>query len=220
MKKIDILGHGNVPLSIILDIIFFLFGNNSAIRIIKNIEVNDNTPFKIDELPYTVISSCKWRPASLNMIIMGVMKTGNKRTVYDYFFREHNIDFKRYSNLIHPNTSIAKTTILGNGIHCSAGVVTGPYSEICDLVTINRNVSIGHHTKISNFCSLNPGSNIAGFCDIGEGATIGMGANIIDGITIGNNTVIGAGSLVTKDIPENVIAYGIPVKVVRENKDS
>jgi acetyltransferase-like isoleucine patch superfamily enzyme len=42
-----------------------------------------------------------------------------------------------------------------------------------------------------------------------------MGANIIDGITIGDNVIIGAGSLVTKDIPNDVTAYGVPCKIVR-----
>ena len=41
---------------------------------------------------------------------------------------------------------------------------------------------------------------------------------IMPGVTIGNNVVIGAGSVVTKDIPDHVIAYGNPCRVVRENK--
>ena len=52
---------------------------------------------------------------------------------------------------------------------------------------------------------------------IGEGTTIGMGVNIIDGISIGSNTIIGEGSVVTRHIPDNVIAYGSPCKVIREN---
>ena len=47
---------------------------------------------------------------------------------------------------------------------------------------------------------------------------IGGGTIIISGVTIGNNVVIGAGSVVAKSIPDNVIAYGNPCKVVRENK--
>ena len=53
---------------------------------------------------------------------------------------------------------------------------------------------------------------------IGNNVWIGGGAIIMPGVTIGNNVVIGAGSIVTKDIPDNVIAYGNPCKVVRENK--
>lgn len=85
-------------------------------------------------------------------------------------------------------------------------------------MTINRNVSIGHHTTIENYTSINPGVNIAGNVIVGEGTTIGMGANIIDGVKIGKNSIIGAGSVVTKDIPDNVIAYGNPCKIIRDNE--
>ena len=54
---------------------------------------------------------------------------------------------------------------------------------------------------------------------IGDHVWIGAGAVILPGVTIGSNTVIGAGSIVTKDIPENVIAAGNPCKVIREITD-
>ena len=53
---------------------------------------------------------------------------------------------------------------------------------------------------------------------IGDNVWIGGGAIIMPGVTIGNNVVIGAGSVVTKDIPDNVIAYGNPCHVVRANQ--
>lgn len=53
---------------------------------------------------------------------------------------------------------------------------------------------------------------------IGNNVWIGGGVIILPGVTIGDNVVIGAGSVVTKDIPGNVIAYGNPCRVVRENK--
>lgn len=53
---------------------------------------------------------------------------------------------------------------------------------------------------------------------IGDNVWIGGGAIIMPGVTIGSNVVIGAGSVVTKDIPDNVIAYGNPCRVIRENK--
>ncbi len=51
---------------------------------------------------------------------------------------------------------------------------------------------------------------------IGRNCWIGAGAIILPGVTIGDNTVIGAGSVVTKDIPSNVVAVGNPCKVMRE----
>ena len=50
---------------------------------------------------------------------------------------------------------------------------------------------------------------------IGRNVWIGASCIVLPGVTIGDNTVIGAGSLVTKDIPANVVAYGSPCKVVR-----
>lgn len=51
---------------------------------------------------------------------------------------------------------------------------------------------------------------------IGRNCWIGAGAIILPGVTIGDNTVIGAGSVVTKDIPSDVVAVGNPCKVMRE----
>lgn len=54
---------------------------------------------------------------------------------------------------------------------------------------------------------------------IGRNCWIGAGAIILPGVTIGDNTIIGAGSVVTKDIPANVVAVGNPCKVLREISD-
>ena len=54
---------------------------------------------------------------------------------------------------------------------------------------------------------------------IGKNCWIGAGALILPGVTIGDNTVIGAGSVVTKDIPANVVAVGNPCRVMREISD-
>ena len=67
---------------------------------------------------------------------------------------------------------------------------------------------IGNNVWIGGGAIIMPGVTI------GNSIVIGAGS----GVTIGEGCVIGAGSVVTKDIPDNVIAYGNPCKVVRENK--
>lgn len=52
---------------------------------------------------------------------------------------------------------------------------------------------------------------------IGSGCMIGSGAIIVKGVAIGDNVIIGAGSVVTKDLPDNVFAAGVPAKVVSQN---
>ena len=53
---------------------------------------------------------------------------------------------------------------------------------------------------------------------IGDDVWIGGGTIILPGVTIGNNTIIGAGSVVTKDIPDNVIAVGNPCRIIGKNE--
>ncbi len=61
----------------------------------------------------------------------------------------------------------------------------------------------------------NPDTDLSDYDRIGFASGIGSNSTILPGITIGDNAVIGAGSVVTKDIPENMIAVGSPAKVIR-----
>ena len=54
-----------------------------------------------------------------------------------------------------------------------------------------------------------------GYVKIGKFSAITLGVTIMDRLEIGENTVIGSGSLVTKSIPSNVLAYGIPAKIIK-----
>jgi sugar O-acyltransferase (sialic acid O-acetyltransferase NeuD family) len=124
----------------------------------------------------------------------------------------------KFVNVIHKGLDMSHTSTLGDGVLINSKVSIAAHTTIGDFVSINRHVSIGHHTVIGDYCSINPGTNIAGNVTIGKGTTIGIGANIIDGVKIGDNTIIGAGSLVTKDIPSNMVAYGNPCKLIKKNE--
>ena len=82
-------------------------------------------------------------------------------------------------------------------------------------MVINRGVSIGHHSILEEYAACNPGVTVSGQCVVGEGATIGSGATVLDQKIIGDGSIVGAGSVVTKDIPKDVVAYGVPAKVIK-----
>ena len=81
-------------------------------------------------------------------------------------------------------------------------------------------VDYGHNIYFGNNCEVNMNCTFLddNIIRIGDNVWIGGGAIIMPGVTIGNHVVIGAGSVVTKDIPDHVIAYGNPCRVIRENK--
>ena len=85
-------------------------------------------------------------------------------------------------------------------------------------VLINLSCTIGHDTVIEDFVELCPSVNVSGNCTIGSFSFIGTNAVILPNINIGKNVIIGAGSVVTKHIPDNAVAFGIPAKIVKDNK--
>jgi acetyltransferase-like isoleucine patch superfamily enzyme len=82
-------------------------------------------------------------------------------------------------------------------------------------VEILDNVQIGSHCSIYSHSTID---NKKGKVIIKSGAKIGTHSTIMPGVTIGENAVIGAYSFVTCDIPANVLAFGIPVKILRKKK--
>jgi len=78
---------------------------------------------------------------------------------------------------------------------------------------IDNMVHIGHNAKIGKNCLIVAGTVIGGGSIIGDNTFIGMNVSVIDHVNIGNNCTIGAGSVVTRDIPSNSKAYGVPAKV-------
>lgn len=95
----------------------------------------------------------------------------------------------------------------------------------CAKVTIGDNVFIAPNVGIYTAGhpitadQRNSGLEYAYPITIGSNVWIGAGTHICPGVTIGDNVVIGAGSVVTKDIPPNTVAYGVPCKAVREITD-
>jgi sugar O-acyltransferase (sialic acid O-acetyltransferase NeuD family) len=80
------------------------------------------------------------------------------------------------------------------------------------------NVTLTHDCEVGDFVELSPGVTLLGSCKIGSFSQIGANTTILPHIKIGQNVIIGAGSVVTKDIPDNCVAYGSPAKVARELK--
>lgn len=81
---------------------------------------------------------------------------------------------------------------------------------------INNLCHIGHNVVMDKNCVIGVHSYAGGSSKIGDDSWLAPGAIIRDGIRIGSNVMIGMGSVVTKDIGDNCVAYGVPTRVVRE----
>jgi acetyltransferase-like isoleucine patch superfamily enzyme len=140
-------------------------------------------------------------------------------------------DVKIYSFVNAYHCSIDDGSKIGTFVEIQKGVTIGKnckissHTFICEGVHIEDNVFVGHNVSFVN--DLIPrATNLDGSPQTAEdwtlvetfikkGASIGTSATILGGLTIGENALVGAGSVVTKDVPANALVLGNPAKFVR-----
>lgn len=112
------------------------------------------------------------------------------------------------------------------GVKVGKNVKISTHTFICEGVTIEDDVFIGHNVSFINDKyprSTNVDGSLQTEADwkvvptvIKKGASIGTSSTILCGVTVGEGAIVGAGSVVTKDIPPHVIAAGVPARVRRQ----
>lgn len=134
----------------------------------------------------------------------------------------HKIIVERFSHLefatiIHPSSIISTHATIGEGTVVMPGTIINADVKIGKHCIINTKASVDHECSIGDYVHIAPGATLSGNVEVGECSWIGVGTCIKQGIKIGKNCMIGVGSVVVNDIPDNVVAYGNPCKIIRTN---
>lgn len=119
----------------------------------------------------------------------------------------------KYYIAIHPSVVIGNNVIIEDGTVVMARAIINPYAYIGKHCIINTNAVIEHDNIIESFVHISPSVSCAGNVTIKEGAHLGLNSSVIPGKTIGSFSVIGAGSVVIKDIPPQCTAVGVPAVI-------
>lgn len=120
------------------------------------------------------------------------------------------------ASAIHPGTIIARDVPIGAGTVIHAGAVVNTEARLGENVVVATSASVEHECTIEDGAWINCGVHLGGKVTVGQATTLEVGTITAGGLRIGADSVVGAGSLVLHDIPDGVLAYGAPVKVIRE----
>lgn len=182
--------------------------------------------YRIHQLYFSIITVCE----KLHLTAIGV-KFGSKIEFrgWCYVYLKQNSSIKignncrfnsnRYTNHIglnHPCTLSTEKSGANITIGCNCGF-SGASVNCFSSINIGNNVRVGANCVIadSDFHLDDPRVGVSKPINIKDNVWLGYGVIVMKGVTIGRNSVIGMNSIVTRDIPENVIAAGNPCKVIK-----
>lgn len=129
-----------------------------------------------------------------------------------------------YGCKIGDNSKVGAFVEIQKNAHIGANCKISSHTFVCEGVTIEDDVFVGHNVSFINdkFPRATADGGLQTEADwtveptrICQGASIGTSSTILSNVTVGRNSIIGAGSVVTRDIPENVVAAGNPCRVLR-----
>lgn len=162
---------------------------------------------------FPVLGGLDWLTES-NDKIECVISIGDPKTKKSIADKLKNTDVD-FVNAIHPSVIMSEFVELGKDVIIGAGCILTVNIKVGNHVILNLNCTVGHDTIVEDYCSIMPAVKINGENHLQKGVYVGTGATFIHRISVGAWTTIGAGATVIKNIPENVVAVGIPAKVVK-----
>lgn len=179
-------------------------------------DINDDVHEKLfSQFPVlrTIHEASEYFKTIDNQFTIGVGNPVLRKKIFDKFTSLGG----KFASSISPKATIG---CYGNYIEAGCNIMTGTVITSDIIIKkgtlINLNCTIGHDSMLGEFVELSPGVNISGNCTIGDYSVFGTNATMLPKLTIGKNVIIGAGSVVTKDLPDNCVAVGIPAKIIKE----
>ncbi|MBL0419579.1 acetyltransferase [Ramlibacter sp. AW1] len=114
--------------------------------------------------------------------------------------------------IVHPRAYVPPTAVVGPGCQILANACVSPLAALGAFVLIGQGAIVGHDCKIGDFSAVMPAACLSGDVVVGAGTLIGANSTVIEGLSIGPEARVGAGAVVTRDVPAGVTAVGVPAR--------
>lgn len=165
----------------------------------------------VDGLPVLgTVQELKEREDSL-AVVCAVGASKIRKKIMNQIIENPNLEFP---NLIDPSVQMSDRIAMGKGnIICAGNILTVDIT-MGNFDIINLDCTVGHDAKFDSYVTVYPSVNISGCTQIGEKVELGTGSQIIQGISIVKDTIVGAGTVVVKNITEPGTYVGAPARKI------
>ncbi|WP_261340233.1 acetyltransferase [Rhodopirellula islandica] len=193
-------------------------------RVIQLFDNNKNASSSIPgvELLYGETEFRRW-VSELNVPVASVFglvaiggSFGRVRNHYHQMLKNSGL---KVPSLISSDALVSKASAIGNGTQVLPNAIVASGTRIGDACILNHGSQVDHECELEHGVHLAPGAILCGCVKVGCRSMVGAGATVLPRIAIGADTIIGAGAVVTRDIPDRVIAFGNPARVVRQRRE-
>jgi sugar O-acyltransferase (sialic acid O-acetyltransferase NeuD family) len=127
--------------------------------------------------------------------------------------------YRNWTSLIHPSAWVGAQVSIGPGVILAANTVVTCDAHIGEHVHLNCYSSVGHDALVSAFATAASHVDITGGARIGECCYIGSGARVLPNVALGERSVLGAGAVANRDIPNDTVAVGVPARVIKRRPE-
>lgn len=165
---------------------------------------------------FPVLGNCQWlRQEALNSRIAVALGVGESRSRQLLAARCSRWGIEILT-LLHPAATVSQSAQLGRGTVVMAGAIVNPDARIGIGVIVNSGAVVEHDAEIGDYAHVAPNAAMGGASHLGSFSHLGLGAIVLQRVHIGSYTMVGAGAVVVKNLPDQVVAIGVPARIHRQ----
>lgn len=212
MKKLFIIGAGGFGREVAW--LVERINNQSTIWDLRGFLDDDKSIHGTIGNGYKILGSCDYL-GKIQEEVWCVCAVGSAEIRKKIVENISNYQNVKFATLIDPDVTCSESVVIEEGSIICAGTILTVNISIGKHAILNLDCTVGHDVVLKEYVTVYPSVNISGNVIVGDGVELGTGTQVIQGTQIIRNTIVGAGSVVIRDIVEQGTYVGSPVKKIR-----